>query len=191
MLEKLFKKNKVDENVEAVQTFDEPTQLVVPDNHPRPRTGVCFYDRKVWVNREKKVVAVKQYAYVDMCRNEFYVAQQIPEIQAILDGYRNVHPSHKCTAYVDNRGYLMIEATGTARCNDVDEFDEDLGVKLATTRAQERIFAATGNFFDTLVHTIGELFMNKFEGYAFGNWLAAIQCVDHEFELQGINDNEQ
>lgn len=190
MLEKLFKNRKRNEETTTNElVFEQPT-VIMPTNEPRHRTGVCFYDRKVWVNHEKKVVAVKQYAYVDLTRDEFFVAETIPEIQNILDNYRDVHPSGKCNAHVDSRGYLVIEATGVARCNEVDEFDEDLGVKLATTRAQERIFAAAGKFFDTIVYTVQQLFMFKFEDYVMGNYNAAIQCVLHAFELQGVEDCE-
>lgn len=145
------------------------------------KTGVTFTNRKVFVNKDKGTVAVKEFAFVPLIDHpEVMDLMDIPEVLDFVRNYLDVPNQRKCAAKVET-GMLWLEASATAKCNtEVDKFDETFGVHLATTRAQEKIFDLTAKFFERLADYVEEKFYNKLTAVVSANYRAANDCYVHE-----------
>lgn len=81
-------------------------------------------------------------------------------------------------------GTLVFTTEALAKCAPNDEFDQDLGEKLAMTRAQKQAFRVAESFYSDVQNVV----INKFDGLwdlLYGSLFAAENCKAHEYELTG------
>jgi hypothetical protein len=122
------------------------------------KTNVAFFSPVYTVNRKKRKVH---------CLLEFEIdLSKIPGIDFIsnMNGYNELLEklTNKYTGvadfayYPDNRVYgsIIFKSSGIATCSLDDKFDESLGEKIASTRAQKKAFLVARDFYQDISNII-------------------------------------
>lgn len=160
------------------------------------KTKVTFLDRKVFVNKDKGTVAVKETGVVPLCLIEgFDVVMEIRAIRKMVMNYRNHIEGVSAKARVVDGDYLVVEASHCAKCNPEDTFNETVGRDLASTKAQEWVFRLVAEFFSQINDEVKRLFYHNFNVMWCNNMDASFDCYNHHYDyiekLKGdAGDNE-
>ena len=152
----------------------------------RFKTGVRYLKVNYNVNKDKRVVACHLVWGINMSK--------IPYIDMLIesDVFKNiVLPQGNVSLYEnDSTGkleyYITIETVGFADCCPEDEFDTDLGKKIALTRAQRYAFTDAANFYNDCMNIMlncGDRFSQLFDNCANANE----SCIDHIDKLISVN----
>ncbi len=84
---------------------------------------------------------------------------------------------------VSENGVLSFKAEGFAACSPSDEFDEELGKKIALTRAQRKAFDKMAVMYSTLYDIVYNALCERLDGLEFGCTEAFAKCSEHIEEL--------
>lgn len=149
------------------------------------KTKVIYTSEKFFVNKEKRTVA---------CAIEFEInLLEIEAVQRMLTFPQFANFLNETNINLDydeeNFGVYKFKVSGKAKAADVDEFDEQLGKRLAKTRAQEKAFIAANEFYCKVGDFIHKLMLKDFENLINGTERAFWKCVDHERKLTGVLEN--
>lgn len=87
-----------------------------------------------------------------------------------------------------NYGMLIFKTSGLAKCSGGDNFDADLGKKIASTRAQENSFKEAAAFYDAVLVIIEKTFEGLY-GLFDGCIHASKNCKQHVYDLTGYTPN--
>ena len=146
------------------------------------KTKVIYTSEKFFVNKEKRTVA---------CAIEFEInLLEIEAVQRMLTFPQFADFLNETNINLDydeeNFGVYKFKVSGKAKAADVDEFDEQLGKRLAKTRAQEKAFIAANEFYCKVGDFIHKFVLKDFENLINGTEKAFWKCVDHERKLTGV-----
>lgn len=157
------------------------------------KTNVTYVRKAYGVNPDKRFVkCVLDYEInLDKIPCIQFLAQ-MPEFEDFINTlvYKNGVHQYDCDneGWPSEYGVLSFTTEGVANCADSDDFDEDLGKKLALTRAQKQAFQSAERFYWTLT----DMFANVIdESYNLCNGCrhSAVNCKMHEYELTGHTPN--
>ena len=145
------------------------------------KTKVIYTSEKFFVNKEKRTVA---------CAIEFEInLLEIEAVQRMLTFPQFADFLNETNINLDydekNFGVYKFKVSGKAKAADVDEFDEQLGKRLAKTRAQEKAFIAANEFYCKVGDFIHKFVLKDFENLINGTESAFWKCLDHERKLTG------
>lgn len=146
------------------------------------KTGLQFFDRKVIRNKENGMTIVLQSAvlWLDKTDGLGNVINMVPEVKNIITSSKYYHERY-------DTGYLIFEGKGIARCCPDDEYNEDIGFRIAETRSQKDIFKKVTDFYNGLTILIEKAFYDDLTDKMTNTMDAVYSCEDHEMEL--INDD--
>lgn len=153
------------------------------------KTNLTYVKKSYGVNPEKKFVK---------CVLDYEInLDKIPGIQtlAVVPGfedfinelvYRYDVPCYDTDVegFTSEYGVLMFTTKAVANCAPGDEFDVELGKKLALTRAQKQAFQTARDFYASLFKLVDDEFSGLM-GLIYGAELSADKCKAHEHEITG------
>jgi len=88
----------------------------------------------------------------------------------------------------DGFGMIVFNTSGLAKCSGEDNFDAELGKKIASTRAQENSFKEAAKFYDQVLAIIENTFDGIY-GFYDGCIHASKNCKQHVYDLTGYTPN--
>lgn len=134
-----------------------------PDVSTNPLTGITTVDLAVKVNL-LKMFGTKAIGHI----------MSMDEVQTVLNKYE----FDKATFEV------FFGVSGTSTCNKEDKFDEPLGYRIASTRAQRKAHTLTCNLISEISNAIEkELNINKVDHVWCSNGDVIMQTYTHEDKL--------
>lgn len=153
------------------------------------KTNLTYVKKSYGVNPEKKFVK---------CALDFEInLDKIPGIQtlAVIPGFEDfintlVYAGNIPCYDTDTEGFpsdygvLVFTTEAVAYCAPGDDFDAELGKKLALTRAQKQAFITARDFYSELFKFVDDEFCGLM-GLVYGSELSADKCKKHEHELTG------
>lgn len=153
------------------------------------KTNLTYVKKSYGVNPEKKFVK---------CALDFEInLDKIPGIQtlAVVPGFEDfineLVYAYKIPCYDTDAdgfpseyGVLVFTTEAVANCAPGDEFDAELGKKLALTRSQKQAFQTARDLYASLFKFVDDEFSGLM-GLIYGSELSADKCKKHEHELTG------
>jgi len=150
------------------------------------KTNVVYLEQDYNVNPNKKSVFCMLTYGIDLAK--------VPGIEMLVntlefdDLMESLTNKYTGIAYFDgdasDYGMLVLNTSGQSKCAPTDEFNEDLGRKLANTRAQENAFREAKEIYDLFLMIIED----KIEGLynLYGGCCESIdKCKQHTHDLTG------
>ena len=164
------------------------------------KTNVIYLNQEYSVNPDKQAVHCRlTYAInLDMIPGidvlvsspEFddYMEYLTNKYDGVSTFYENnitvTHYDGSSTTHETNHGFLVFESTGLCKCAPQDNFDADLGKKIASTRAQEMAFKDTKVFYEDLANMVMGMFGDLFS-LIENCENSAKKCKKHSHDLTG------
>lgn len=154
------------------------------------KTNVVYLNQDYYVNPKKKSVCCKLIFGIDL--------EKIPGINMLVqnqefnDFIDELTNSKDGVAYYDSDassyGMLVFETIGLAKCDPKDNFDESLGKKISSTRAQQDAFESARIIYDNILAIVEDTFDNLY-GLLDGSIKASKKCKNHVYDLTNYKPN--
>lgn len=77
---------------------------------------------------------------------------------------------------------VEMQSIGTATCHDNDTYDEEIGKRIALTRAQAKAFEKTCRVYDCICHKLSDV-IDEGIRYINNSWTSANRCWEHVLEI--------
>lgn len=147
----------------------------------RKRTGVCYLNVNYNINDRKRIISCILNSGINL--------DKMPNIDMLVENDKFKSLLAKSTIETwenpDNGNtetYLIFNTVGFAYCTENDEFDIELGKKIALTRAQKMAFNKAKEFYtlcgDYILDASKEIFK-----LAQNSHMSNLSCKDHVEEL--------
>lgn len=140
--------------------------------NPKQKFVKCVLDYEINLDKIPGIQTLACMPEFEDFINTLVYDAKVPCYDTDMDGFPSAH------------GVLVFRSEGIAQCSPADEFDAELGKKLALTRAQRQAFGDASAFYDALT----EIIHNEFDGLyglMFGCMNSRHNCAVHEHELTG------
>ena len=91
----------------------------------------------------------------------------------------------------DGRPYLEMTSMGSAKCHVHDEYNEEIGKRIALTRSQAKAFETTCKIYDAICERMDKI-VNETIRYIDNNYKSATKCWNHVLKIDdcGIKNIE-
>lgn len=147
------------------------------------KTYVTFSKPDVEVNKESRETTVTLAFKLNLVKtlglNHVGYALSLPSVVKILDKVEYDHNTHE----------VFFSTVGVSKCSTEDEWDDNKGYRIASTRAQEQAHKVAVYFLIQLEYAIAEdSGLHNLVNTIYGNVECANQSVCHCEDL--INDDE-
>lgn len=142
------------------------------------KTNVEYVQKDYFVNESKDTVVCNLLFQIDLDKIRSLVS--LVNDQRIKDFINQFDPV-VCFKH-QNIGSLFFEVTGRADKNPTDNFDEDLGKKIALTRAQSQAFEIANLFYRDLNRKFMEV-ISDINYLVQGSHTSIVNCNTHVREL--------
>lgn len=145
------------------------------------KTNVTYLKHFYTVNKDKKTVHCKLQFGINM--NKLPGIDWLNKNDEFVDFINElINIGVAKLVYDKNITYLAIDAEGIAHCAPEDEFDESLGKKIASTRAQRRSFVIAQNLYDNLYKFFMD-YANSYKEIFEKSHTSAKKCTEHLNDL--------
>lgn len=140
--------------------------------NPKKKFVKCVLDYEINLDKIPGIQTLAQMPEFENFINNLVYVYNIPCYDTDVEGFHS------------DCGVLVFTTEAVAQCAPGDEFNEDLGRKLALTRAQKQAFQTARGFYSELFSLVD----NEFAGLVdliYGSDMSADKCKVHEHELTG------
>lgn len=146
------------------------------------KTNVKYVHKSFRVNKEERVVTCTLDYEVNLDKVPGF--RYLVDIDGVGDFLNRLIYQYGVKHISDDSVYgsLRFRVQDIAFCSDEDEFDVDLGKKLALTRAQKLAFRNTKYFYRDLMNIVISLF-GGLDVLGTNCEFCEYDCHNHEFEL--------
>lgn len=143
------------------------------------KTSVKYVKKTFYVNAEKKTVTCKLDFTIDIPDGPLKFINDSDKAKNVL--FKN----GEC--YYDDNDVLhkKFSVVGVTKCTDNDTFDEELGKKLALTKAQAKAFVKSSEFYERFIAAIFDE-LSPLTDLEWGCVDSAMKCWAHYKELGGF-----
>ena len=151
------------------------------------KTNVTFFNPVYTVNRKKRKVHCLLEFEIDLSKIPgIDFISNMPGYDELLEKLTNKYTGVADFAYYpDNRVYgsIIFKASGIATCSLDDKFDESLGEKIASTRAQKKAFLIARDFYQDIILIVFNNVYGKLGSLFYGCNDTYKKCDKHEKNL--------
>lgn len=151
----------------------------------RKKTGIRYLDVCYNVNPSKNVVVCHLTCGINLFR--------LPNVNVINDLYVFDDINARIETWEDENGnaapYIVFEVNAFAYCSPEDEFNEEIGKKLALTRAQAHAFSIGTDFYEYIFRKIYDL-LETYNRLWSNCSLSYVNCLTHSDDIINDIDNK-
>ena len=160
------------------------------------KTNVVYLNQEFNVNPEKQAVHCRliyginldSIPGIQLLDNSDIFKDYIDDLSnpynGICEYYDEAVEDRTGTIFYTDRGWLIFETEGISKCAPNDNFNAELGKKVASTRAQENAFKDANMFYED-IKTIVNAEFNGLDTVIRGTLNAINKCKKHVCDLTG------
>lgn len=152
------------------------------------KTRVHFYETfDPIVNQEKRTVVVRVVGELFLDRTSG-LGRLFADMKSVSKFIKSL-PSY--VEYPGGLASLAFEGVGVAKCAPEDEFNVELGQKLADTRAQRQVFVQVQQLHDAVTRFVRNEYMRDVWEVRIAAMNERFNCLTHEKFVTGAITEEQ